>query len=199
MSIQVRFLTCAAILMAGVLLTPVMAFALPSSPAVAIEISAPARAEQIGWRRGWGWGVGAGVVGGVIIGRALTAPYYEPYYPRAYYPGPAYYADGYYPGRYRAAPIIEDVEDETPRLIAFSGFGHTIQKAGPISDTMAVVIPARDKTARCRLVLPVSGGHGNWDPGLHPRLKLTMNATYNCADLVPAQMSRSVSMNNGRI
>lgn len=112
MSIQVRVLTCAAILMMSVALTPVVAFALPSSPAVVIEKSAPTRAEQIGWRRGWGWGVGAGVVGGVIIGRALTAPYYyEPYYPRAYYPGPAYYPDGYYPGRYRAAPIIEDVEE----------------------------------------------------------------------------------------
>jgi hypothetical protein len=89
-----------------------MAFAFPSSPAVAIERSATARAEQIGWRRGWGWGVGAGVVGGVIIGRALTAPYYEPYYPRAYYPGAGYYADGYYPGRYRVAPVIEDVEED---------------------------------------------------------------------------------------
>jgi hypothetical protein len=112
MSIHFRFLTCAAIVMAGVSLTPIGAFALPSSPAVAIETSAPARAEQIRWRRGWGWGVGAGVVGGVIIGRALTAPYYEPYYPRAYYPGPAYYADGYYPGRYREAPVIEDVEED---------------------------------------------------------------------------------------
>jgi hypothetical protein len=35
----------------------------------------------------------------------------------------------------------------TPRLIAFSGFGHTIQKAGPISGTMAFVIPARGKPA----------------------------------------------------
>ena len=108
--------------MTSVLLTPVMAVALPSSPAVVIERSAPARAEQIGWRRGWGWGVGAGVVGGVIIGRALTAPYYEPYYPRAYYPGPADYADGYYPGRYRAAPIIEDDEGDDAEAYCIQRF-----------------------------------------------------------------------------
>ena len=101
---------------------------MPSSPAVAIEELVSARAEKIGWRRGWGWGVGSGVVGGVIIGRALTPPYYEPYYPRAYYPGPAYYPDGYYPGRvyypgpYRAAPIIEDVEDEDAEAYCIQRF-----------------------------------------------------------------------------
>jgi hypothetical protein len=34
----------------------------------------------------------------------------------------------------------------TSRLIAFSGFGHTIRKAGPILGTMAFVILVRDKT-----------------------------------------------------
>jgi len=119
MSVQVRVLTCAGLLMTSVLLTPANAV---SWPAIVIEKSASARAEPIGWRRGWGWGVGAGVVGGVIIGRALTAPYYEPYYPRAYYPGPAYYPDGYYPGRYRAAPVIEDVEEDDAEAYCIQRF-----------------------------------------------------------------------------
>ena len=123
MSTRVRFLNCAASFMAGMLLTPAMAGALPSSAAVVTEKSAPAHAEKIGWRRGWGWGVGAGVVGGVIIGRGLTAPYYEPYYPRAYYVGPEYYPDGYYtrrvydPGSYR-----EDVEDEDAEAYCIQRF-----------------------------------------------------------------------------
>lgn len=122
MSVQIRVLASAGFLMTSVLLTPGMAFAMPSSSALVIERSAPARAEQIGWRRGWGWGVGAGVVGGVIIGRALTAPYYYEPYPRAYYPGEAYYADGYYPGRYRVAPAIEDVEEDEAEAYCIQRF-----------------------------------------------------------------------------
>ena len=78
----------------------------------------------------------------------------------------------------------------TPRLTAFSGFDHMIQKAGPISDMTAVVIPAQDKT---RDMAPLPCAIEN------PRLKLTMNATYNCANLVPAQICWSVSMKSGRI
>jgi hypothetical protein len=116
--------------MTSVLLMPVTALAMPASPALAIERSAPARAEQIGWRRGWGWGVGAGVVKGVIIGRALTAPYYEPYYPRAYYPGPAYYPDANYPGRYRADRIIEDVEEDDVEAYCIQRFRSYAPESG---------------------------------------------------------------------
>jgi hypothetical protein len=54
-------------------------------------------------------------------------------------------------------PSSKTLRKMTSKLIAFSGFGHTTLKAGPISDTMAFVIPVRDKTARCKLVLACVG------------------------------------------